>query len=166
MSNTSPTRDFYADLGLTRDATAKEIKAAFHRLAKVHHPDKQGSASEFRKVHEAYEALRDTSSEDQYDEKMRKQRETAYNATRPSNAFNPRPRAPNPANVPRQTSAYTRPNENARYNDVGSEFEEEQPASSSNTYRHTGSRYYSQGQPASSSNAHSESQYYSQDHTE
>jgi preprotein translocase subunit Sec63 len=54
--------NYYADLGLTPSATHEEVKAAFYRLAKQHHPDKQGpdgggDASEFRKVRKAYEKL-------------------------------------------------------------------------------------------------------------
>ena len=37
--------DPYAELGLTRGATDEEIKAAFRRLAHVHHPDKQTTAA-------------------------------------------------------------------------------------------------------------------------
>ena len=37
--------DPYAELGLKRGATDEEIKAAFRRLAHVHHPDKQTTAA-------------------------------------------------------------------------------------------------------------------------
>jgi curved DNA-binding protein CbpA len=35
------------------------VKKAFVRLARIHHPDKGGSAERFRRVREAYEVLRD-----------------------------------------------------------------------------------------------------------
>ena len=32
-------KDFYAELGVTKDATAAEIKKAYRKLAQKHHPD-------------------------------------------------------------------------------------------------------------------------------
>ncbi|KAF2675891.1 heat shock protein DnaJ, partial [Lentithecium fluviatile CBS 122367] len=65
-------RDYYADLGLNSNASPDEIKSAFHRLAKQHHPDRKGpedngDASEFRKVREAYEKLSDPDEKAAYD---------------------------------------------------------------------------------------------------
>ena len=47
--------DYYADLGLQQQASSRDIKTAFHRLAKKHHPDKKApgksiDAQEFRKA--------------------------------------------------------------------------------------------------------------------
>jgi len=36
----------YFDLGLDQTATTRHIKLAYMRLAKIHHPDKQGTAEE------------------------------------------------------------------------------------------------------------------------
>jgi hypothetical protein len=44
-------------LGLASGATRQEIKAAYKRLVKVHHPDMGGSAAKFREVHAAYVAI-------------------------------------------------------------------------------------------------------------
>ena len=50
----------YNTLGVSRNASPKEIKKAFHALALVHHPDKPGSSEEeWRRFNEAYEALKD-----------------------------------------------------------------------------------------------------------
>jgi len=49
--------DFYTMLGLSTDASQKEIKAAYKQKAMKHHPDRGGSAIEFHKVKVAYEAL-------------------------------------------------------------------------------------------------------------
>jgi curved DNA-binding protein CbpA len=62
-------RDYYADLGLTQNATSLEIKTAFHTLALQHHPDKTGDAdtSAFRCVREAFEKLTDPTFKREYD---------------------------------------------------------------------------------------------------
>lgn len=62
-------RDHYTDLGLTQYATNAEIKAAFHTLAKQHHPDKTGSAdtSAFRCIRDAFEKLTDATFKREYD---------------------------------------------------------------------------------------------------
>lgn len=43
-------RDFYADLGVTKDSTQADIKRSYHELVLKVHPDKQGDPAEFRKV--------------------------------------------------------------------------------------------------------------------
>jgi DnaJ-class molecular chaperone len=56
-------RDYYEVLGLSTSASADEIKGAYRRLARQHHPDvNQGdSAAEarFKEINEAYEVLSD-----------------------------------------------------------------------------------------------------------
>lgn len=47
--------DYYADLGIAQDTSTRDVRAAFLRLAKVLHPDKQApgepaDAGAFRKV--------------------------------------------------------------------------------------------------------------------
>ncbi|OTA94727.1 hypothetical protein M434DRAFT_29707 [Hypoxylon sp. CO27-5] len=64
--------DYYADLELSQQASSRDIKSAFHRLAKQHHPDKKApgksiDASEFRKIREAYECLIDKNKRAAYD---------------------------------------------------------------------------------------------------
>jgi hypothetical protein len=44
-------------LGLSRPFSAEELRAAYRREAKRHHPDTGGSAEEFRRINEAYERL-------------------------------------------------------------------------------------------------------------
>ncbi len=63
--------DYYAVLGLKPDASEKEIKQAFRRLAHEHHPDRAGddpaSAEKFKSVREAYETLSDAARRAAYD---------------------------------------------------------------------------------------------------
>ena len=47
----------YEVLGLTAPCTSKEIRAAFIAKARQTHPDKGGTASDFRKVREAYNRI-------------------------------------------------------------------------------------------------------------
>lgn len=44
-------------LGLTKTATMKEVKSAFRRLAKVHHPDLGGNQEKFKELLAAFEFL-------------------------------------------------------------------------------------------------------------
>lgn len=63
--------DLYGILGVSRDASAIEIKKGYRRLAKKYHPDrnKGDSAAEekFKKVSSAYEVLSDTEKRKKYD---------------------------------------------------------------------------------------------------
>ncbi|MGQ0848593.1 MAG: DnaJ C-terminal domain-containing protein [Actinomycetota bacterium] len=64
-------RDYYADLGLSRDASTEDVKRAFRRLAREHHPDANPSdpqaEARFRRVAEAYEVLSDPARRRSYD---------------------------------------------------------------------------------------------------
>ena len=55
--------DPYAVLGVRRDASPAELRAAYHRLALAHHPDRNpgdpGAGERFKEVVLAYEVLRD-----------------------------------------------------------------------------------------------------------
>ena len=44
-------------LGVTDDATLADIKRAYHRLARVYHPDHGGRVEDFARVRRAYETL-------------------------------------------------------------------------------------------------------------
>lgn len=62
-------KDYYAILGVSRDATEKDIKKAYRRLALKHHPDKNdGKDSErFKDITEAYVVLSNPQKKQQYD---------------------------------------------------------------------------------------------------
>lgn len=61
-------KDYYDILGVKRDASADEIKKAFRRLARKHHPDAGGSEEKFKEINEAYEILSDKEKRAQYDQ--------------------------------------------------------------------------------------------------
>ncbi|HZL07120.1 MAG TPA: DnaJ domain-containing protein, partial [Coriobacteriia bacterium] len=52
-------KDFYDILGVSRTASADEIKKAFRKQARKHHPDAGGSEERFKELNEAYEVLSD-----------------------------------------------------------------------------------------------------------
>ena len=63
--------NYYDTLGLQMGATPDEIKAAYRKLAKQHHPDSGGDVSKFQEVSNAYETLSDANKRAQYDHQLR-----------------------------------------------------------------------------------------------
>jgi molecular chaperone DnaJ len=61
-------RDYYEVLGLNKNASADEIKKAYRKLAKEHHPDKGGDENLFKEISEAYEVLSDETKKSKYDQ--------------------------------------------------------------------------------------------------
>jgi curved DNA-binding protein len=62
--------DYYETLGVGRGASAEEIRGAYRRLAREHHPDVSkdpGAAERFSEIAEAYEVLRDPDKRERYD---------------------------------------------------------------------------------------------------
>src|ERR1700690_2495151 len=65
-------QDYYETLGVTRTASAEDIKQAFRKLARIHHPDvaknKVTGEAKFKEINEAYEVLGDPDNRRRYDE--------------------------------------------------------------------------------------------------
>ena len=65
-------KDYYTTLGVTKTASEKEIKQAFRKLARKHHPDvnpgDKGAEAKFKEVNEANEVLSDSAKRKKYDE--------------------------------------------------------------------------------------------------
>lgn len=64
-------KDYYATLGVARDAKEEDIKKAFRKLARKHHPDvaedKKAAEEKFKEINEAYEVLGDPVKRQKYD---------------------------------------------------------------------------------------------------
>ena len=65
-------KDYYAVLGVAKTATQDEIRKAFRKLARQHHPDvakdKKNAEAKFKEINEANEVLSDPEKRKRYDE--------------------------------------------------------------------------------------------------
>lgn len=62
-------RDYYEVLGVSKTASADEIKKAYRKAAVLHHPDKEGGdETKFKEIGEAYEVLKDQQKRQRYDQ--------------------------------------------------------------------------------------------------
>ena len=65
-------KDYYATLGVAKTSTDKEIKQAYRKLARKHHPDvnpgDKSAEGKFKEINEAYEVLGDAEKRRKYDE--------------------------------------------------------------------------------------------------
>ena len=65
-------KDYYKILGLGKTASADEIKKAYRKLARKHHPDvnpnDKTAESKFKELQEAYDVLKDEKKRKEYDE--------------------------------------------------------------------------------------------------
>jgi curved DNA-binding protein len=65
-------KDYYATLGVAKTASQDDIRKAFRKLARQHHPDvakdKKNAEAKFKEINEAYEVLSDPDKRKRYDE--------------------------------------------------------------------------------------------------
>jgi len=62
------TDEMYNRLGVEKNATKRELKKAWRKLCKTHHPDRGGEEAEFKKVEQAYNILNDPAKRELYDQ--------------------------------------------------------------------------------------------------
>jgi curved DNA-binding protein len=77
---TNAVSNYYETLGVAKTATPEELKAAFRKLAKSHHPDLGGDVTKFQQINEAYETLGDPDKRALYDHQQKNPFSNAQNA--------------------------------------------------------------------------------------
>jgi curved DNA-binding protein len=79
-------KDYYKILGVSREATPKQIKEAYRNLAFQYHPDRNGGSAEaverMKQINEAYAVLSDPAKRRQYDGFRQTYGDSAYNRFR------------------------------------------------------------------------------------
>src|SRR4030042_233011 len=65
-------KNYYDILGVKRDASEKDVKQAYRRVARKHHPDvnpgDKSAESKFKEINAAYEVLSDKDKRQKYDQ--------------------------------------------------------------------------------------------------
>lgn len=75
--------DYYDVLGISKNASLEEIKNAYKRLAKTHHPDRGGKKEEFQKIQQAYETLSNHDKRHQYDNPIQNNMDNIFGFNHP-----------------------------------------------------------------------------------
>eukprot|EP00359_Climacostomum_virens_P009035 CAMPEP_0204911836 /NCGR_PEP_ID=MMETSP1397-20131031/10096_1 /ASSEMBLY_ACC=CAM_ASM_000891 /TAXON_ID=49980 /ORGANISM="Climacostomum Climacostomum virens, Strain Stock W-24" /LENGTH=207 /DNA_ID=CAMNT_0052082533 /DNA_START=48 /DNA_END=668 /DNA_ORIENTATION=+ len=82
--------NYYKILGVNRNASSEEIKAAYRDLVKIYHPDlSTGNSEKFKEITQAFEVLKDALNRRAYDAVStdRGQRSQSYNARDPKKTY-------------------------------------------------------------------------------
>ncbi|ATP40161.1 molecular chaperone DnaJ [Solibacillus sp. R5-41] len=76
-------KNYYETLGISKNATQDQIKAAYRKLSKKHHPDVNGGSKESERIflegQEAYKVLKDAISRKDYDTRLEKAAQSKSN---------------------------------------------------------------------------------------
>ena len=70
MKSGNSNREYYSTLGVSRDASIRDIETAFRDRAKRHHPDRGGEEEDMKLLNEAYRVLHDESARAEYDKRF------------------------------------------------------------------------------------------------
>ena len=84
MVSRSSTVDYYKELGVHRQATANDIRAAYKRLALIWHPDRnkaKDAEEKFKKIKHAYDVLIDENQRREYDRQLNRRSEKKKRTT-------------------------------------------------------------------------------------
>ena len=82
--------NYYEILGVSRDATAKDIRKQYRKLALQHHPDKNhhpNAAAAFIKIGNAFECLSDEAERRNYDNQLDGGRRSRYKSASKADPF-------------------------------------------------------------------------------
>jgi len=77
-------KNYYDVLGVSKTASAEEIKDAYRKLSKTHHPDVGGDPEKMKDINEAYSVLSDPPKREEYDNPIHDQ---GYNPFGNGNPF-------------------------------------------------------------------------------
>ncbi|MBN1517486.1 DnaJ domain-containing protein [Candidatus Sumerlaeota bacterium] len=87
-TNLAGERTYYQILKVSKDSPIREVKRAYHQLARKYHPDKASSTEEqqqfeeeFALISEAYNVLKDDDRRKEYDAKLKKETDAMREAT-------------------------------------------------------------------------------------
>jgi curved DNA-binding protein len=89
-------KDYYAVLGVKKESSPEEVKQAYRRLAKTHHPDlqpekdKAAASEKFKEINEAYEVLSSPEKKAKYDQYGSDFERAARDAEAPERPSRPR----------------------------------------------------------------------------
>lgn len=72
--------DHYTTLGVNKTASQDEIKRAYRKLAKQHHPDSGGDPEQFKRINQAYSIVGDERKRQEYDYSPADDGSATYNA--------------------------------------------------------------------------------------
>lgn len=78
----------YEILGVAKTASADEIKQAYKKLAKDHHPDRGGDTNKFAEINAAYDVLKDPAKRQEYDNSFQRRYTTTNNFNNSDFEFN------------------------------------------------------------------------------
>lgn len=80
--------NYYEILGVSKSSSSEEIKQAYKKLAKQHHPDRGGDSNFFSQINAAYDVLKDPVKKQEYDNSFQRRYTTTNNFNQNEFDFN------------------------------------------------------------------------------